>query len=229
MTLPRLHRRPRRAALLLIGLFFALLLGACVNPFKPADPELPDASGVLEDFSLPESVLVTMERAIANRSANGVNAYLHAYAESTLFGDRAFRGFYDPGVKANWQSSTQLTAPEPWDISLERNVHTQISALRPTYFYVWQWGPDGDSEEDGNPAAADTVLYHRHYTLFAASPDGNITEKIAIGYADLSFQKKDGRWSIYRWNDRVDPLVGVTPAGTDERTMSWWRLESLAR
>lgn len=229
MTLFRLRRGRRLPALLLLGLVFGLLLGACVNPFKPADPELPDASGVLEDFSLPESVLVTIERAFSSHSTNGANAYLHAYAESTLFGDRAFRAFYDPAVKANWQNSAQLTAPEPWDVNLERNVYTQIAGLRPSYLYLWQWADDPDSPNDEDPALADTVLYHRRYTLFAASTDGNIIEKLAIGYADLSFQKKDGRWSIFRWNDRVDPAVGVTPAVPDERTMSWWRLESLTQ
>ncbi len=205
-----------------------LLAGACVNPFRPADPEPPSGVPVVEDFRTPEAVLQTIAEAFQNRSTNGANAYLHAFAESTLAGDRAYRSFYDGAVKSSWQSATQLTAPEPWDVTLERNVHTSVSGIRPTYGYAFLWAPDPDSPSDDDPAAADTVQYHRRYTLFATPTDGN-SEVIAIGFADLSFQKKDGRWSIYRWADRVDPAVGVNPAATDQRTMSWWRLESLAR
>ena len=215
--------RGRVPLLLVLG----LVLGACVNPFKPADPELPDASAVLEDFSWPDSVLSTMERALETRSTNGAGAYIRAFAESTQFGDRAFRAYYDGAVKANWQSSTNLTAPEPWDSKLEQNVHTQISGLRSSFAYDWQWSEDTGSPKNEDPALADTVLYHQKYELWAS--DGSTQERIVVGFADLSFQKKEGRWSLFRWVDRVDPTVGVTPAKPDERTMSWWRLESLTR
>ena len=214
------HRLP---VLLTLG----LALGACVNPFKPADPELPEAGAVIENFSWPDSVLDTMDRALETRTTSGAGAYIRAFAESTQFGDRAFRAFYDGPVKDNWQASTHQTAPEPWDLRLEQNVHTKIAGLRPTFAYRWEWTEDTGSPKDEDPALADTVLYHRHYDLFASS--GTAEERIAVGFADLSFQKKEGRWSLFRWVDRVDPAVGVTPAKTDERTMSWRRLESLAR
>ena len=217
-------RRFRVPALVALG----LLAGACVNPFKPADPEPPDTSGVVEDFRTPDDVLATIALALQSRSTNGANAYLHAYAESTVAGDRAFRAYYDGAVKASWQSATQLTAPEPWDVTLERNVHTYVSGIRPSYGYQFLWLRDEFSPNDEDPTLADTVLWHKQYKLFASSPEGN-SEIIAIGFADLSFQKKDGRWSIFRWVDRVDPNVGVNPVATDQRTMSWWRLESLAR
>jgi hypothetical protein len=219
----RILRRSRLPVLLALG----LVLGACVNPFKPADPELPDANAVLEDFSWPDSVLDTMDRALETRSTSGASAYMRAFAESTQFGDRAFRAYYDGAVKSNWQSSTQLTAPEPWDVKLEQNLHTSIAGLRPSYSYRWEWGRDDASPNNEDPSAADTVLYHQHYELWAS--DGNTEQRIVVGFVDLSFQKKDGRWSLFRWVDRVDPLVGVTPVQTDERTMSWWRLESLTR
>jgi hypothetical protein len=223
--------RPRPARLASLALpVLALVLGACANPFKPAIPEDPTGAGtpVIEDFRTPEALLQTVAEAIQSRGSNGATAYLRAFAESTVAGDRAYRGFYDGAVKANWQSATQLTAPEPWDVSLERNVHTQLSGIRPTFEYSFRWDPDPDSPSDDDPAVSDTVQYHRKYRLFAAPTDGN-PETIAIGFVDVSMQKKDGRWSIYRWHDRVDPDVGVNPASTDERTMSWWRLESLAR
>lgn len=216
---------PHRVVALLT---LALVAGACVNPFKPADPEPPDTSGVIEDFSTPDEVLNTMAIALATRSTNGANAYINAYAESTATGDFAFRAFYDGAVKANWQASTQQTAPEPWDRELERNVHSFLSGLRPSQHYTWLWDPDPLSPSDEDYTAADTVLYHRHYTLEArANVDDADSDTIAIGFAALSFQKKDGRWWIFRWVDRVDPRFGVIPANSDHRTMSWWRLESL--
>jgi hypothetical protein len=228
----RHYARPpaSRAALRASVLALALVAGACANPFKPADPEDPSSSGppVVEDFRTPEALLETIVQAIQNRSSNGASAYLRAFAESTVAGDRAYRSFYDGAVKSTWQSATQLTAPEPWDVTLERNLHTQLSSIRPTYLYQFVWLPDPLSPQDDDPAASDTVQYHRKYTLFAAPENGN-PEIIAIGFADLSMQKKEGRWSITRWHDRVDPNVGVNPAATDQRTMSWWRLESLVR
>jgi hypothetical protein len=205
---------------------FALLIGACTNPFKPAEPELGGGGDpVAEDWSSPEALLATLAAAIQNRSQNGSSAYLHAFAESTVAGDRAFRAFYDPGVKLSWQASTAQTAPEPWDIVLERKLHSELSGIRPTYAYQWDWLDDDISPNDEE--GADTVLYHRKYQLRAA-PENGSTEIICIGYADLSMQRKEGRWSIFRWNDRVDPTVGVNPSN-EQRTMSFRRLESTSQ
>ena len=219
---PALRSRGAAALLLLV-----LLLGACTNPFKPADPEPPDSSAVPEDFSSPEAVLLTTSLALSSRSTNGATAYLRAFAESTVTGDRAYRAFYDGGVKSTWQAATSQTAPEPWDIQLETGVHATLSVIRPNDNYIWNWGRDPDSPSDDIPGLSDTVVYHRKYTLFAAKADGS-SEIIGIGFADLAMQRKEGRWSIYRWVDRVDPAVGVNPT-SDQRTMSWWRLESLTR
>jgi len=217
----------RRTRGLVAVVLIALLIGACTNPFKPADPEPPSNVGVPERWATPEEVLETVQLALMSRSTNGATAYLRAFADSIVPGDKAFRAFYDGGVKAGWQSATQLTAPEPWDIQLELNVHSTISAIRPTFEYAWQWSRDDTGAPlDDDPALSDTVVYHRKYTLLA-TPSAGTPAIIAIGYVDLAMQKKDGRWSIYRWVDRVDPAVGVNPAATDQRTMSWWRLESL--
>ena len=215
--------RPWAVCLLALG----LVAGACVHPFKPADPEPPDASGVVEDFSTYEAVLQTIALAIQNRSVNGVNAYAHAFAESTAAGERAFRAFYDQGVRDAWQRDNEgFPAPEPWDLGRERNVHSTISGHAPSYTYAWSWQRDDFSPNPDFPVGADTGLVHQKYVLIAIPTDGN-PRTIAIGYAALSFQFKEGRWSIFRWVDRVDLNVGVNPADPDQRTMSWWRLESL--
>ena len=220
-------RRSRGLHALLLGALLALPLG-CVNPFKPADPEPPDSSAPPEEFGTPEEVLETIAAAIHSRTTGGANVYLHAFADSTAPGNRAFRAFYDGTVKASWESATRLSAPEPWGLDLERNLHTKLSRIRSTYDYTFQWLPDPASPADDDPSAADTVQFHRHYALFA-TPSGGEPEVIGIGFADLSFQKTGGRWSIFRWHDRVDPAVGVNPALTDQRTFSWWRLDSIAR
>lgn len=226
--------RPTRAVRSRRATLFALLLAgslplACVNPFKPADPELPDATCVPEEYNTPDELLNTMALAIATKSTCGANAWIHAFAESTTAGDLAYRSFYDGTVKTSWQAGTQLTAPEPWDLGYERNLHTKVREIRSTYLYGFQWSPDNNSPIDEFPSDADTGQMHRKYTLLATSPDGVLSEIIAIGFCDLSVQRKAGRWFVYRWNDRLDPAVGVNPDQTDERSMSWWRLESLNR
>ena len=226
-SLPPLPRGAARARAPVALLLLVLLVGACTNPFKPADPEAPSNDGVPEKWATPEEVLQTIELALSSRSTNGATAYIRAFAESTVAGDRAFRAFYDGGVKAGWQAATNLTAPEPWDLQKEVGVHSALSAIRPNSTYAFQFGDDDTGAPlDDDPALSDTVQYHRKYTLLA-TPESGLGEIIAIGYVDFGIQKKDGRWSIYRWVDRVDPNVGVNPAATDQRTMSWWRLESL--
>ena len=199
---------------------------ACVNPFTPANPEPPDTSAIFEDFHDPDAVLNTMVVAINSKTAGGASAWLHAFADSQVAGDRAYRGFYDDAVKQTWETGNSLKAPEPWDIVLERGLPSKLFGIRPLGTYSLEWARDNDSPIDDDPAAADTAQWHRHYTL--KSTQGNNEETICIGYCDLSFQKTGARWSIYRWHDRVDPTVGVNPS-SDARAMSFWRLESLAR
>ena len=222
----------RQRILTLVAL--ALVAGACVNPFKPADPEPPDSSGVIEEFDTPDEVLATMEEALRTRTISGSNAYLHAFSESTAFGERAFRAYQDPAVKDNWQASTNQTPPEPWDIVQERNVHSFLSGLSPTEDYTWTFSDRdfGNRElpwQDEDYTVADTVLWYRLYTLEArekGNPD-DAPDTLAVGYAYLSFEKKNGRWSIFRWSDQVS-AYGVIPADSEHRPMTWWRLQSLS-
>ena len=222
-----IDRRFARLALLL-GLMLPL---ACVNPFKPANPEPPAPGGVPEFFSSPELVLDTMDRAIESKSSGGADAWLHAFAQSTQAGDRAFRAFYDDAVKRSWEDK-EGPAPEPWDVTLERGLPSKLFSISPNASYTFKWAGDPSAESDGVPGGSpDTVQFHRMYTLSATSANSSKPETIAIGFCDLSFQNTNGRWSIFRWNDRVDPAVGVTPGNpsTNQRTMTWWRLESRKR
>ena len=218
--------KPVRATLRMTLLLALALPLACVNPFKPATPELPSAAGISENFSLPDSVLSTMARAIVAKSEGGANAWLHAFADSTVVGDRAYRCVYDGQVKQNWEAATSLNAPV-WDLSLEGGLPSYLYRIRANADYEFTWELDPNRERDGDPGSEDTVWFHRTYTL--TSNFSSRIDTIGIGSCDLSFQKTHGRWSIFRWNDRFDPKVGVTPAATDERCMSWWRLESRSR
>ena len=66
-------RHPGRLALL-ATLLLAYLVAGCVNPFKPAEPQRPDGSGVAERFNTPEDVLETLRLAVESKSQNGENA-----------------------------------------------------------------------------------------------------------------------------------------------------------
>ncbi len=227
----RIRRHARAAYPFALLLVLALPLG-CVNPFKPADPEIGGGGiPVAENFRTPEGLLATIELAIEAKSASGASAYLNAFADSTVAGDRAFRAFYDPAVRVGWEGGS-LTAPEPWDLSLERGLHTSLAGIRQQDSYDFRWNKDNTLVGDEFPAGADTGHVQWKYLLFSKSPaSGSDTqgEIIAIGYCDLSLQLKNSRWSIFRWVDRVDPAVGVNPAATDQRTFTWWRLKSLSR
>lgn len=222
MTRDRNRARPGSA--LLVAMLLLLPLG-CVNPFKPADPEPPSGDAVPEKFGTIEDLFDTIAKALENRHTSGADAYLHALAESTTAGNRAFRAFYDPAVKQIWLSDPRHIAPEPWDITLERRLPSYLATLRPQAgAYLFQWGTDNGSPQDD--IGPDTALVHRTYQLLASTASGD-PEIIAIGIADLSLQFNGTRWSVFRWNDRVDPKVGANPANPDHRTFSWRRLESL--
>lgn len=222
------RRTLERIARLAVMAALALPLG-CVNPFTPANPEPPDSSGVPEIFDTPDLVLETMQAALQSKSTGGTNAWVHALAESTQVGDRAYRAFYDDAVKLSWQASSSQSAPEPWDLTLERKLPSQLFGIAANGTYALEWTHDTSVGNDDDPGAADTAQVHRHYLLTATLPSSTNPVVIGVGFADLSFQKKNGRWSIYRWHDRVDAAFGVNPSSTDARSMSWWRLQSLTR
>jgi hypothetical protein len=217
MHLPRLGFRIALLATL------ALPLG-CMNPFKPANPEPPAAGSIAEDYRIPDSVLSTMAAAIRSRTESGVNAWVHAFADSQQAGDLAYRQFYDGGVKLSWQSANNLPAPEPWTLEFERGLPTFLFGIRQNASYEFVWTHDPGSPND-DPFTADTVQIHRKYQLLASTSTSADTEIIVSGFADLSLQNKSSRWSIFRWNDRVDPDFGVNPPNS-EFSMSRRRLDS---
>jgi hypothetical protein len=210
----------RRALAVLLLVSMAVLAGGCVNPFRPATPEASTGKGVVANYTTVEKLLQTLREAIQDKSASGRSAYNGALADSVALGTRAFYATPDPAVRNLYTNPT-----EPWDIGLEKRFYDYLIAVVQTFTYNFQWTTDTTSPSDFTDEAAGLALYHRHYELQAISPDGD-PKTIAIGYADLYLQRLNGRWYLYRWEDRIDPTVGVVPADASERSMGWQRLSS---
>lgn len=215
---------PMLAAVVLL-LSLLLALWGCTNPFEPADPEPPSGDNVEENFGSIDDLLNTVALAIQARSTNGANAYIHAFAESTTAGQRAYRGYHDVDVKAAWlRGSGGQAAPEPWTLPLERLLHSELSRIRPNdaYFFQWSTGPPPGYPFD-DEIAPDIWAVYRKYTLLAAPLTGDPVI-IVSGFADLLIQKDGSRYSILEWRDRVDPDYGVS--SVDVRCFTYYRLES---
>lgn len=218
----------RRARLALVAgslLLAAVLLGGCRNPFTPATPEPPAAGGVVEDFRTPDKVLETISLAIADKGQNGATAYANAYADSTQPTDKAFYAFHWPAAVDAWRASSPRDPPNPWDLRLERAFYQYLVAYRPTASYLMTWDADPTSPSDEIEVTPNLALIHRRYVLFTSTSETDVSV-IAIGYADLYLYKDNGRWYIYRWQDRVDPNIGVNPVDLDQLSMGARRLDS---
>ena len=200
---------------------------SCTNTTSPVAQQagLPDASrlGVGEllrrpvqqrrDYRTPAAVLTTIALAIDSKSAAGGIAYLRAFSNPDAnIGTRAFVAEYDPAVLADWQSSTAVTGPQPWDLALERGLTVELSEIRPTFRYEFSWAPDPSAPLD--EIVGDTMLAHRRYRLVGSSPldpSGTSNVILATGSCDLSLERDHGRWSIFRWVDHVDPALASIP------------------
>lgn len=85
---------------------------------------------------------------------------------------------------------------------------------------------DDTSPNDLIDETAGTALLHRKY--YVAATASTTTLIVAVGYVDLYLVKYQGRWYVLRWEDRLDPLIGVDPVDPNNRTLGWRRLESVA-
>ncbi len=220
-----IHFARRTLALAALALILTAL-GGCRNPFRPADPEPPAAGGVTEDFSTPNKLLDTIGAALADKGQNGATAYASAFADSGQATDRAFYAFHWPAAVDAWRAVSLRDPPEPWDLTLERAFYQYLVGYRPTAAYTMLWADDNTSESDDvEVTTPGLAVIHRRYTLFTSVTETDITV-IAIGYADIYLYKDNGRWFIYRWQDRVDPNIGVNPVDLEQLSMGARRLES---
>ncbi|MFN8589331.1 MAG: hypothetical protein U0704_16185 [Candidatus Eisenbacteria bacterium] len=201
----------------------ALLAAGCVNPFEPAKPEAPTGISVVPNFTSPEKLLDTIQDAIS-AEADGALAYGDALAdsvsESTPFG---FYATPDPLALSTWRQGSGRDPYDVGDVRHERLFFSDLLTVLDSFDYVFQWVDDPDSPLPSTDLVNGTALFHRYYVLVASS--GSIQETIAIGYADLYMRKHNGRWWLVRWDDRIDPTIGVNPANLNNRSMGWRRLD----
>ncbi len=200
-----------------------LLASGCVNPFAPEKPQPPDSGGVIPDFSTPEKVLTTIEEAIS-AEASGTLAYSDALADSTSSATPF--GFYavpDPLALTTWRQSSGRDPYDVGDVRHEKLFFADLLTVLDSFDYTFVFAEDPSSPNDDVDLTNGTALMHRFYVLQASS--GSIEENIAIGYADLTLKKHNGRWWLVRWDDRIDPTIGVNPANLYNRSMGWRRLD----
>ncbi len=218
-----LTRILRGAALPLLGVL-ALGSAGCVNPFTPATPESPIGNSVVEDYSTPDKLLSTLIAGMNDKGPSGRLAWTNAMADSTDANTRAFYAFHDPLVLSAWTLSSPTPPPDVWDLDLERQFYDKFVA-RYSGDYQMLFGPDNDSPSD--EPGTDTWLLHRRYFIYSVETNGQ-QATIAQGYVDLYLVKYDGRWWVVRWQDRLDPTVGVDPTDQTSYTLGYRRLESLS-
>ena len=191
MPLPR----PTAARLLARGALLAVLLGGSgCGLFDTAQPEAPlDSDAIPPNFTLPESLLATLERAVETRSSSN---YGQCFTDSVGNGDPGFYASFDPSDLAAW---LQAGNPDPgiWTRGRELVFFPQFMAFNPNAFYdlTLSADPRGDFDLD-----ASTKLWNRRYRVFAAG------SPVAAGSVGFTIQRVglSGEWKIRFWEDRRD-------------------------
>lgn len=215
-------RHPAR--LLLAGLALGLVavpLAGC-NLFKPASPE-PGGSTttLLADYTSPDSCLRYMQIGIERKDNVGQTAYIGALADTTQDGV-GFHAFFDLAVW-NTYKATGGNPPADWDLQHEREQFFPAFIVLFSDSYEMNWLPDIGHPVDDR--GEDSQILHRRYMVRVLHP--STVDTIAVGYADLYFAKiSASRWALTRWEDRVDPTVGVQPADPLQQTFGSRRLRA---
>ena len=202
------------------------LFGGCTGLFRPAKPEAPSATTgggeITPDYGLPSAALETMAQGIAAK-ARGQTAYIGAFSDSARDG-YPFYADFDPDVARRFEASG---GPVPvWNLTREKLFYPDLIGVR-TQNYIMRWtANEAAGDDDFDPATGDSTL-HRRYEVFSVSNDGNTLSTIAVGLADLRFKHVTAsRWAIVRWQDYVDPAIGINPADPDQITLGERRLKS---
>ncbi len=185
--------KPIRAPLL--ALAACALIAAGCGLFDTAQPESPDSNpGIPPSFSVPESTLATLERAVESRSASNYGLCL---TDSLGLQEPGFYASFDPADLAAW---LQEGNPDPgiWTRERELTFFPQFLAFDPNNFYTVTLTQDPVRPDvDLN---ATTRILNRRYRVFAG---GN---PVAAGSAGLTMASVglSGDWKIRFWEDRRD-------------------------
>lgn len=226
--IPHLTRR-RLSRLALLAIAWSAMSGhafsGCKSLFSPAVPEPPSGRPIVLDYRSPQNTLRTMEAGIAAK-AQGSSAWLGAFPDSLRPEDGpGYHQIFDPADVAYFEGVCQCETPNDWRFSQEQNFYLSLLDVRPNEEYQAEFRaveafPD---QEAGDTQA---VLY-RQYIFQAVSADGNLRTVFAVGYASLTFTKVAAdKWLITRWEDHVDPAVGVNPLDGYQLTLGRRRLGS---
>ncbi len=225
-----MRRLPALAAVLAL----ALAAAGCVNPFMPATPPPPGAGATVPHlFGTEDQLLGTIEAAFESPGALGRAAYEDALADSTTAETFAFYAFFPPAIVDAYHAATGAYPPDPWDQPHEMIAYDYLTnyivAKYPTLKYSFAWTKDNtySTEDVHEPTSA---ILHRRYVYSAHSEDlVTVYKELAMGYADLYLQKVNGRWYLYRWEDRIDPQspYGPDPVDPENVCMGKRRLDSL--
>lgn len=211
--------------LALLALAWCTLTGGvfsgCRGLFTPAIPEPPRGEPIVPDYRDPEATLRTMVKGLQAKG-DGYSAWLGAFADTARDGVD-YHQFFDSGDLQYYQGTCGCVAPTDWRAAQEQEFFLDFLQVYPSDERLAIFDP---VEEDPDPPAqGDTQLLHRRYRVLATALDEN-TKEIAVGFADLTFTKVGDRWLITKWEDRVDPDVGVQPLDPDRLTLGRRRLES---
>jgi hypothetical protein len=194
-------------------------IGTCAF-FQPAAPEIPNKPPIPTDYTVPTQTLLTMARGMVDKTGNGQNVYLSAFADSSALsvGDgRAYHAFFDP------RDLSTFTGDPNWDKELEPFVFNSLVQKYPQPFEM-TWEP---YQPAGNEfGGADDSLLHRKYKIVQLTRSGSTITRVplAIGAADLQFVRSvrdPSKWVIAIWQDSH-----TVDADSSQVTLGQRRLET---
>lgn len=186
-----------KAASTWIALGLALALAGGCGLFSTRSPEGPGGGpGIATNFSLPESTLATLQRAVHERSTL---VYGQCLADTSLE-QRDFHATFDVSDILAFEQSGQ-TPPADWTREQELTFFPQFVAYLTNAKYDTYFTLDtgnGAINDVGGPTQK--KIYYEHYRVFSgASP-------VCAGAAYISFERVGGstEYKITFWEDRRD-------------------------
>lgn len=210
------------AALARIAVVVGLVAAAGCDYFRPVDPEIPTRPPLHRNLSHPDSSLETMNTGLGDKSSEGSDTYMSAFAESTSISTPGYHQLFWPEDIVNWSG----VVPTDWNWSMELRLYSSLIRVRPTDTYRLYW-TDGETTDDIDFVDGVAQIQRRYKVVTyvnIAVPGGDSTI-IAIGYTDLTFYRDpQGNWLVTRWADRSDPTAD--PGDQQQITLGKRRLRS---
>lgn len=208
---------------LVVGILGAVALAGAwgCDTFRPRRPEAPAGPPLHVAYNSPDSTLDTMRRGIENRTDAGILAYVGALADSGTEG-RAFLAFMDPAAALRWEQGSQKPPPDAWDRSREQSFVSRFLSTVITRECQMVWEKDTRYPD---VIGSGEVVYYRHY-LVLLTGEATPSDTVAIGYAALTLDQLGANWKLTRWQDQVDPEIGVDPRNSQWLSFTVRRLDT---